>query len=104
MDIDLRIRGAARSRVDAVGRVNIKHADINIPGGLPADVAVLDVRRPGEKRAPPPEEPALVVGLEVQVDAPRAVFTAAAASMQKWAARFTSPGRPPHPKLPAASP
>ena len=74
MDIDLRIRGAARSRVDAVGRVNIKHADINIPGGLPAEVAVLDVRRPGEKRAPPPEEPALVVGLNVEVDAPRAVF------------------------------
>jgi translocation and assembly module TamB len=41
---------------------------------LPADVAVLDVRRPGEKRAPPPEEPALVVGLNVEVDAPRAVF------------------------------
>jgi translocation and assembly module TamB len=74
MDIDLRIRGAARSRVDAVGRVNIKHADINIPGGLPPDVAVLDVRRPGEKGAPSPEEPALVVGLDVEVDAPRAVF------------------------------
>ena len=55
--------------------MNIKHADINIPGGLPPGVAVLDVRRPGrEKRAPPPEEPALVVGLEVEVDAPRAVF------------------------------
>jgi translocation and assembly module TamB len=77
MDIDLRVRGAARSRVDAVGRVHVKHADINIPGGLPPDVAVLDVRRPGEKEkkgAPPPEEPALVVGLDVEVDAPRAVF------------------------------
>jgi translocation and assembly module TamB len=73
MDIELRVRGAARSRVDAVGRVHVKHADINIPGGLPPGVAVLDVRRPGDKR-PPPEEPALVVGLDVEVDAPRAVF------------------------------
>jgi translocation and assembly module TamB len=74
LDMDLRVRGAARSKIDAVGRVHVKHADINIPGGLPPEVAVLDVRRPGEKRAPPPEEPALVVGLDVEVDAPRAVF------------------------------
>jgi translocation and assembly module TamB len=74
MDIEMRVRGAARSRVDAVGRVHVKHADINIPGGLPPGVAVLDVRRPGEKRPPPAEEPALVVGLDVEVDAPRAVF------------------------------
>ena len=76
MDIDLRIRGAAGSRLDAAGRVQVKHADINIPGGLPPNIAVLEVRRPGEKEtsAPHPETPALVVGLDVEVDAPRAVF------------------------------
>jgi translocation and assembly module TamB len=76
VDIDLRIRGAARSRLDAAGRVHVKHADINIPGGLPSNVAVLEVRRPGEKEkgAPQPEESALVIGLDVEVDAPRAVF------------------------------
>jgi translocation and assembly module TamB len=74
LDTDLRLRGAARTRLDAVGRVQVKHADINIPSGLPADVAVLDVRRPGEKTAAKPAEPALVVGLDIGVDAPRAVF------------------------------
>jgi len=76
VDIDLRIRGAARSRLDAAGRVHVKHADINIPGGLPPNVAVLEVRRPGEKEkgAPQPEESSFVVGLDVEVDAPRAVF------------------------------
>ena len=74
LDADLRVRGAAATRIDAAGRVQVKHADINIPAGMPPDVAVLDVRRPGEKPAPPPAKPALVVGLDVSVDAPRAVF------------------------------
>jgi translocation and assembly module TamB len=74
LDMDLRLRGAARTRIDAVGQVQVKHADINIPGGLPSSVAVLDVRRPGEKPAPVSTRPALVVGLDVGVDAPRAVF------------------------------
>src|SRR6185503_6149331 len=50
LDMDLRVRGAAATRIDAVGRVHVKHADINIPAGMPPEVAVLDVRRPGEKR------------------------------------------------------
>ena len=74
LDADLRVRGAVATRIDAAGRVQVKHADINIPAGMPPDVAVLDVRRPGEKHPPPPAKPALVVGLDVSVDAPRAVF------------------------------
>jgi translocation and assembly module TamB len=74
LDADLRVRGAAATRIDAAGRVHVKHADINIPGALPPNVAVLDVRRPGQESAPPPAKPALVVGLDVAVDAPRAVF------------------------------
>ena len=76
LDMDLRLRGAARTRIDAVGQVQVKHADINIPDGLPSSVAVLDVRRPGEKAAAAgaPAAPALVIGLDVGVDAPRAVF------------------------------
>jgi len=74
LDMDLRLRGTARTRIDAVGKVQVKHADINIPGGLPSSVAVLDVRRPGEKPAAASAKPALVVGLDVGVDAPRAVF------------------------------
>ena len=74
LDADLRVRGAAATRIDAAGQVHVKHADINIPGALPPSVAVLDVRRPGEESAPAPAKPALVVGLDVAVDAPRAVF------------------------------
>ena len=74
LDADIQVRGAAATRIDTVGAVRVKHADINIPNGLPPEVAVLEVRRPGEAPAPPPEKPALVVGLNVSVDAPRAVF------------------------------
>jgi translocation and assembly module TamB len=74
LDLDLRLRGAARTRMDAVGRVHVKHADINIPGELSSSVAVLDVRRPGQEPPPPSEAAPLVVGLDIGVDAPRAVF------------------------------
>ena len=74
LDMDLRLRGAARTRIDAAGRVLVKHADINIPNRLPANVAVLDVRRPGETPVPASAAPALEIGLDVAVDAPRAVF------------------------------
>jgi translocation and assembly module TamB len=74
LDMDLRLRGAARTRIDAVGRIQVKRAEINIPSQLPTSVAVLDVRRPGEKRAAPPAKSALVIGLDIGVDAPRAVF------------------------------
>jgi len=74
LDADIQVHGAVATRIDTVGTVRVKHADINIPGGMPPEVAVLEVRRPGEKPAPPPAKPALVVGLDVSVDAPRAVF------------------------------
>jgi translocation and assembly module TamB len=74
MDLDLTVRGQASTRLDIAGKVTISHADINIPNALPPSVAVLDVRRPGQGAPPPPSAPALVVGLDLTVDAPRAVF------------------------------
>jgi len=74
LDADIQVHGAVATRIDTAGTVRVKHADVNIPGGMPPEVAVLEVRRPGEKPAPPPAKPALVVGLDVAVDAPRAVF------------------------------
>jgi len=74
MDLDLTLRGQASTRLDLAGKILIHHADINIPNALPPTVAVLDVRRPGQSAPPPPSAPPLVVGLDLTVDAPRAVF------------------------------
>jgi translocation and assembly module TamB len=74
MDLDLTLRGQASTRLDLAGKVFIHHTDINIPNALPPTVGVLDVRRPGQSAPPPPSKPPLVVGLDLTVDAPRAVF------------------------------
>jgi translocation and assembly module TamB len=73
LDADLALHGALRSRVDVAGTVTIHRAEIAIPKALPPTVAVLDVRRPGEA-PPPPSPPGPVLGLDLKVDAPRAVF------------------------------
>ncbi len=51
---DLTVRGEIKNQLAATGGVTISHAEIRIPEHLPASVAVLDVRRPGEKPPPPP--------------------------------------------------
>ena len=73
MDADVTLRGQSDKRVDAAGSIRISRAEINIPKALPQDVAVLDVRRPGQKAQPAPE-PGPVIGFDLEVDAPRAVF------------------------------
>ncbi len=71
-DLDLTLRGQATTRLDVTGKITINRADINIPKALPPTVAVLDVRRLGQK-APPPTR-AMIIGLELTVDAPQQVF------------------------------
>jgi translocation and assembly module TamB len=73
-DATLTVRGEANGQLEAIGRIHVDHADINIPNALPRAVAVLDVRRPGAKPAPPPNRTATVIRLDLAVDAPRAVF------------------------------
>ncbi len=73
MDAEIHLRGAATSRLDVAGRVRIEHTDIQLPDHLPEDVAVLDVRKPGEK-APQPQGPAFLLGLDITVDAPERIF------------------------------
>ena len=58
----------------AAGKIFIQRAEINIPNALPTTVAVLDVRRPGQKAPPPASTSAVVMGLDLAVDAPSAVF------------------------------
>ncbi len=73
LDGDLTVRGPAIGALQAGGRILIRRAEINIPERLPSSIAVLDVRRPGQKPPPPPEPPA-AIGLDLTVDAPRAIF------------------------------
>ena len=74
VDATLTIRGEARGRLEARGRVRVNRADINIPNAFPREVAVLDVRRPGTKLIAAPRRPVARLGLDVTVEAPRAVF------------------------------
>ncbi|HTH99973.1 MAG TPA: translocation/assembly module TamB domain-containing protein, partial [Acidisoma sp.] len=72
-DTDVHISGAVSSGVLAAGTLHIRRADINIPDSMPPSVAVLNVRRPGEKPAPPPG-PSLPIKLDLTLEAPRAIF------------------------------
>ena len=73
LDADLTVRGEAAGALQAAGRVGIKRAEIRIPERLPANIAVLDVRRPGEKPPAPPSTNS-VVGLDLTINAPGAIF------------------------------
>ena len=73
LNADIKVTGTARERLDVSGKININRADVEIPSGLPPNVAVLDVRRPGDAPRPPREKP-LVIGLNITVDAPRQIL------------------------------
>jgi translocation and assembly module TamB len=73
LNADLAVKGTLRERIDLTGTINPKRAVIGIPSGMPPDVAVLDVRRPGEAPPAPPER-SLVIGLDLRVHAPRSIL------------------------------
>ncbi len=73
LDADLTVRGQAAGELQAAGRIGIKRADIRIPERLPASIAVLDVRRPGQK-PPAPAAAGAAIGLDLTINAPRAIF------------------------------
>jgi translocation and assembly module TamB len=73
LDADIRLYGPSQTRLDATGSIDVHRAEIKIPKALPPEVAVLDVRRPGQK-PPLPSGAGPVIGLDLKVDAPRAVF------------------------------
>ena len=73
MDADLTLRGQSQSRLDAAGSIKVNRATINIPKALPPTIAVLDVRRPGQK-PPAVSAAAVLIGYNLKVDAPSAVF------------------------------
>ena len=72
-DTDIHVAGAVTSGMKASGTVHILRAAINVPNSLPPSVAVLNVRRPGQKPPPPPAPP-LPIALDLTLEAPRAIF------------------------------
>jgi translocation and assembly module TamB len=73
VDADIQVSGTAREKLDITGKTRINRANIEIPSSFPPDVAVLDVRRPGQAAPPKPETP-LVIALNLTVDAPRQIL------------------------------
>jgi translocation and assembly module TamB len=73
VDIDMSLSGTAREKLDVNGKVRVNRANIEVPSSFPPNVAVLDVRRPGEAPPPQPEKP-LIVALNITVDAPRQIL------------------------------
>jgi translocation and assembly module TamB len=70
LNADLKVKGTLRERIDVSGTIDLKRTVIGIPNALPPDVAVLDVRRPGQ--APPaPAESKLLIALDINLHAPR---------------------------------
>jgi translocation and assembly module TamB len=73
LDADIKVTGTAREQMDVNGKVHLNRADINIPGGMPPEVAVLDVERDGAKPPEAPEKP-LVINLNLDIDAPNRIL------------------------------
>ncbi len=75
-DADLTLRGQAAGELRAAGDILLHKVEINVPDSLPPSVAVLNVRRPGDK--PPPSAPAApraaIVRLAIGVNAPSSIF------------------------------
>ncbi len=72
LDADITLRGPATGALQAAGKVVVRTAEIRIPERLPASIAVLNVRRPGQR--PPPPAPPSAIGLDLTIEAPRAIF------------------------------
>ncbi len=73
LDAEMTVKGTTREEMEVAGKIQINRADVEIPSGLPPNVAVLDVRRPGAAKPPPPEKP-LIVKLNITVEAPRQIL------------------------------
>jgi translocation and assembly module TamB len=73
LDANVTLRGEVRGTLLAAGTIHLDRADIRVPERLPAQVAVLDVRRPGQKPPPPPTPPP-DVALDLTLDSPGQIF------------------------------
>ena len=74
LDADVHVSGMARRRIDVAGKIHVNRATIGIPNSLPADVAVLDVRRRGRTAQVATEKQQLIIGLDIRIDAPQQIL------------------------------
>jgi len=73
MDANLTVTGEVAGDLAVAGRIHVARANIQIPDKFPQSVAVLEVRRPGQK-PPPPPAPNPPIALNLAIDAPEQVF------------------------------
>ncbi|HEY2037478.1 MAG TPA: translocation/assembly module TamB domain-containing protein, partial [Steroidobacteraceae bacterium] len=73
LDTHIQVAGTLRQRINVTGTIHVNHASINIPNGLPPNVATLDVIRPGQSPQPAATSK-LVIALGMSLDAPDAIF------------------------------
>ena len=73
LDADFSLTGALQTAMAAVGTINLKRADINIPQSLPSSLPQLDIRNRNAKPAPPPAPP-VAISLDLTLRAPGQVF------------------------------
>jgi translocation and assembly module TamB len=75
LDADLALQGKLKGDLAAAGKVLLKRVEIRIPENLPASVAVLKVRRPGDAPPPPPAPASQqTIALNLTVEAPGKIF------------------------------
>lgn len=73
LDADLTLRGDIEGALALGGRIRVSNANLQIPDKLPQSVAVLNVKKAGQKQAPPPP-PAQPITLALTIDAPEQIF------------------------------
>lgn len=70
---DVTLKGKLQGDLNLAGKIRVIQGEINLPDKFPPEVAVLDVRRPGQA-LPPPSPPAGKIALDVTVTAPEQIF------------------------------
>ncbi|SMF95511.1 autotransporter secretion inner membrane protein TamB [Methylomagnum ishizawai] len=73
LNADLGLQGHAAGTLDANGTLRLQRVEIRVPETMPASIAVLDVRRPGQA-PPPPPKPGPRIGLDLLISAPSRIF------------------------------
>jgi len=97
LDAQLSLRGDLGGQLAAAGRIVIDSAQIRVPERLPASLATLNVRLPGQK-PPPPPSPGPDVALNLTVVAPGQIFVRGRSLDAELQGHLTVGGTAAHPQ------